>query len=136
MNFFLFLGTATNYWRSKIVSMWYNFVYQRQTETVTPFVRQTSCYLKFKNCIKLKNYFFRICQLIIVIFVFSFIINLQKNKAIYPHPVIAFHLNPRFHYGNVPTCVVMNYWINGSWGNEERHEGHLSWMPGREFLLT
>ncbi|XP_076237835.1 galectin-8 isoform X2 [Calliopsis andreniformis] len=66
----------------------------------------------------------------------SFYVNLQKGKAIYPHSVIALHLNPRFSYGSTAPYVVMNCWVNGSWGHEERHEGHLSWMPGRDFLLT
>lgn len=66
----------------------------------------------------------------------SFYVNLQKGKAIYPHPIIALHLNPRFSYGSSAPYVVMNCWINGSWGHEERHHGHLSWMPGRDFLLT
>lgn len=66
----------------------------------------------------------------------SFYVNLQKGKAIYPHPIIALHLNPRFLYGSNVPYVVMNFWTNGSWGHEERHLGHLSWMPGRDFLLT
>ncbi|XP_076620787.1 galectin-8 isoform X2 [Colletes latitarsis] len=59
-----------------------------------------------------------------------------KGKMIYPHPIITFHFNPRFMYGNCAPYVVMNCWMNGSWAHEERHEGHLSWMPGRDFLLT
>ncbi|KAG7206628.1 hypothetical protein KM043_000307 [Ampulex compressa] len=66
----------------------------------------------------------------------SFYVNLQMGKTIYPHPVIALHLNPRFLYGSSVPYVVMNCWIAGTWSNEERHQGHLSWMPGREFLLT
>ncbi|XP_012271962.1 galectin-6 [Orussus abietinus] len=66
----------------------------------------------------------------------SFYLNLQKGKFIYPHPVIALHLNPRFLYGRSPPCVVLNCWQNGSWSREERQEGHLFWGPGREFLLT
>ncbi|XP_029044836.2 galectin-9-like isoform X1 [Osmia bicornis bicornis] len=66
----------------------------------------------------------------------SFYVNLQKGKAIYPHPIIALHLNPRFSYGSSAPYVVMNCWMNGSWEHEERHHGHLSWMPGRDFLLT
>ena len=62
--------------------------------------------------------------------------NLQQGNLIYPHPEIALHINPRFHYGNAPACVVMNCWNEGKWSNEERHEGHLSWGPGRDFLLT
>lgn len=66
----------------------------------------------------------------------SFYVNLQKGRAIYPHPAIALHLNPRFLYGSSAPYVVMNCWTNGCWGHEERHGGHLSWMPGRDFLLT
>ncbi|XP_020290707.1 galectin-9-like [Pseudomyrmex gracilis] len=65
----------------------------------------------------------------------SFYVNLQKGKTIYPHPIIPLHLNPRFLYGSSAPYVVMNCW-NGAWGHEERHQGHLSWMPGRDFLLT
>ncbi|KYN21885.1 hypothetical protein ALC57_05727 [Trachymyrmex cornetzi] len=67
---------------------------------------------------------------------YRFHINLQKGKTIYPHPVILLHLNPRFFYGNSEPYVVMNCWNNGAWGHEERHQGQLSWMPGRDFVLT
>ncbi|XP_070517826.1 galectin-4 isoform X2 [Cardiocondyla obscurior] len=66
---------------------------------------------------------------------YSFYVNLQKGKAIYPHPIIPLHLNPRFLYGNSMPYVVMNCWNNGTWNHEERHQGQLSWMPGRDFLL-
>ncbi|EFN73449.1 Galectin-4 [Camponotus floridanus] len=66
----------------------------------------------------------------------SFYVNLQRGKTIYPHPLIPLHLNPRFLYGNSAPYVVMNCWNNGTWDHEERHQGHLSWMPGRDFLLT
>ncbi|XP_070169229.1 32 kDa beta-galactoside-binding lectin isoform X3 [Polyergus mexicanus] len=66
----------------------------------------------------------------------SFYVNLQRGKTIYPHPLISLHLNPRFLYGNSAPYVVMNCWNNGTWDHEERHQGHLSWMPGRDFLLT
>lgn len=65
-----------------------------------------------------------------------FYVNLQRGKTIYPHPLIPLHLNPRFLYGNSAPYVVMNCWNNGTWDHEERHQGHLSWMPGRDFLLT
>ncbi|XP_011647063.2 galectin-related protein B-like [Pogonomyrmex barbatus] len=65
----------------------------------------------------------------------SFYVNLQKGKTIYPHPIIPLHLNPRFLYGNSAPYVVMNCWNCGTWAHEERHQGHLSWMPGRDFLL-
>ncbi|KAK0181777.1 hypothetical protein PV327_004028 [Microctonus hyperodae] len=66
----------------------------------------------------------------------SFYINLQKSSLLYPHPEIPLHLNPRFQYGIRSSCVVMNCWTEGAWGREERHNGYLSWAPGREFLLT
>ncbi|XP_046734135.1 galectin-6-like isoform X1 [Diprion similis] len=66
----------------------------------------------------------------------SFYLNLQKGRTIYPHPEIGLHLNPRFLFGSAEPCVVMNCWKNGSWEHEERHEGVLSWGPGREFVLT
>lgn len=65
-----------------------------------------------------------------------FYVNLQKGKTIYPHPQITLHFNSRIFYGVCAPYVVMNCWKNGSWEHEERHEGHLSWMPGRDFLLT
>lgn len=65
----------------------------------------------------------------------SFFINLQKGSMIYPHPAIALHVNPRYHYGNQPSCLVMNCWNNGSWHKEQRHTGQI-WTPGREFLLS
>ncbi|XP_014218529.1 galectin-8 [Copidosoma floridanum] len=64
----------------------------------------------------------------------SFYINLQKGKSVYPHPIIALHLNPRYYYGNQPSCLIMNSWNSGMWDKEERHEGQ-SWTPGREFSL-
>ncbi|EZA48981.1 hypothetical protein DMN91_011575 [Ooceraea biroi] len=67
---------------------------------------------------------------------YSFYVNLQKGKTIYPHPIIPLHLNPRFLYGSSAPYVVMNCWSNGAWSHEERHQGQLSWMPGRDFLLT
>ncbi|XP_034936529.1 galectin-8-like isoform X2 [Chelonus insularis] len=66
----------------------------------------------------------------------SFYVNLQNSPLLFPHPDIALHLNPRFQYGHQTPCVVMNCWTNGSWQHEERHEGQLSWGPGRDFLLT
>ncbi|XP_043277949.1 galectin-9-like [Venturia canescens] len=66
----------------------------------------------------------------------SFYVNLQRGEMLYPHPEIALHLNPRFQYGSRTACVVMNCWAEGAWSSEERHEGQLSWGPGRDFLLT
>ncbi|XP_015600752.1 galectin-8 isoform X1 [Cephus cinctus] len=66
----------------------------------------------------------------------SFYVNLQKGKAIYPHPEIALHVNPRFLYGTSPPCMVMNCWTNGAWSHEERHQGNLFWLPGRDFFLV
>ncbi|KAJ8674243.1 hypothetical protein QAD02_005505 [Eretmocerus hayati] len=65
----------------------------------------------------------------------SFFINLQKGNMVYPHPIIALHINPRYHYGNAPSCLVMNSWNNGIWGDEEKQFGQC-WTPGREFCLT
>lgn len=64
-----------------------------------------------------------------------FYVNLQKGKTIYPHPIIPLHINPRFLHGNGAPYVVMNCWNEGTWSHEERHQGQLSWMPGRDFLL-
>lgn len=57
--------------------------------------------------------------------------NLQHGSG-YPDSNIAFHFNPRYDEG-VPV-VVMNSWLETSWGNEERLEcGALE--PGKDFAL-
>ncbi|KAH0950013.1 hypothetical protein HN011_000405 [Eciton burchellii] len=62
----------------------------------------------------------------------SFHVNLQKGTIIYPYPTVPLHLNLCLN-GSLP-CIIMNCYDNGAWNHEERH--HLSWMPGRDFLLA
>ncbi|XP_033235870.1 galectin-9 isoform X1 [Drosophila pseudoobscura] len=70
----------------------------------------------------------------------SFYINLQQGRDIWPHPVIAFHLNPRFSKassGAIGKAVVCrNAWYNGSWAEEERSELDTNFRPGRTFSLA
>ncbi|KAH8323242.1 hypothetical protein KR067_003329 [Drosophila pandora] len=70
----------------------------------------------------------------------SFYINLQEGQDIWPHPVIAFHLNPRFSRsggGAIGKAVVCrNAWENGQWGEEERSELDTNFRPGRTFSLA
>ncbi|XP_032592109.1 galectin-8 isoform X2 [Drosophila grimshawi] len=70
----------------------------------------------------------------------SFYINLQQGQHIWPHPVIAFHLNPRFSQtstGAIGKAVVCrNAWYNGRWAEEERSELDTNFRPGRTFSLA
>lgn len=70
----------------------------------------------------------------------SFYINLQQGQNIWPHPVIAFHLNPRFSQTSTSAIgkavVCRNAWFNGRWGEEERSELDTNFRPGRTFSLA
>ncbi|XP_020800902.1 galectin-9 isoform X1 [Drosophila serrata] len=70
----------------------------------------------------------------------SFYINLQRGQDIWPHPVIAFHLNPRFSKASSgalgKAVVCRNAWLNGSWAEEERSELDTNFRPGRTFILV
>ncbi|XP_023165754.1 galectin-9 isoform X3 [Drosophila hydei] len=70
----------------------------------------------------------------------SFYINLQQGHNIWPHPVIAFHLNPRFSQNSTgaigKAIVCRNAWYNGSWAEEERSELDTNFSPGRTFSLV
>ncbi|CAD7080267.1 unnamed protein product [Hermetia illucens] len=66
----------------------------------------------------------------------SFFINLQQGQQIWPHPTIAFHLNPRFANIGGKHVICRNSWIDGSWGHEERTEQQTDFMPGQHFTLT
>lgn len=70
----------------------------------------------------------------------SFYINLQQGQNIWPHPIIAFHLNPRFSQtstGAIGKAIVCrNAWYNGSWAEEERSELDTNFSPGRTFSLV
>lgn len=62
-----------------------------------------------------------------------FHINLQQGYQTYPHPNIAFHLNPRFENGE--RVIVMNSW-SAKWGTEQRVTGRANpFAPGRNFVL-
>ncbi|XP_017021850.1 galectin-4 isoform X1 [Drosophila kikkawai] len=70
----------------------------------------------------------------------SFYINLQQGQDIWPHPVIAFHLNPRFSKASSgalgKAVVCRNAWFNGAWAEEERSELDTNFRPGRTFILV
>ncbi|KAH8409389.1 hypothetical protein KR222_002315 [Zaprionus bogoriensis] len=70
----------------------------------------------------------------------SFYINLQQGQNIWPHPIIAFHLNPRFSKtssGAIGKAVVCrNSWYDGRWAQEERSELDTNLRPGRTFSIA
>ncbi|XP_036327989.1 galectin-8-like isoform X2 [Rhagoletis pomonella] len=69
----------------------------------------------------------------------SFYINLQKGQHYWPHPIIAFHFNPRFskHSGAIGKAIVCrNAWFNGAWAEEERSELDTDFRPGKTFRLA
>lgn len=66
----------------------------------------------------------------------SFYINLQDGISIWPHPTIPFHLNPRFANIGGKHVICRNSWIDGKWGQEERAEINIDFMPGKTFHLT
>lgn len=69
----------------------------------------------------------------------SFYINLQTGQNIWPHPVVAFHFNPRFakHGGGIGKHVVCrNSWKNGKWGDEERSHLDTNFCPGKSFSMA
>ncbi|XP_039952710.1 galectin-4-like isoform X1 [Bactrocera tryoni] len=69
----------------------------------------------------------------------SFYINLQKGQHYWPHPIIAFHFNPRFskQSGAIGKAIVCrNAWYNGAWADEERSELDTDFRPGKTFRLA
>lgn len=66
----------------------------------------------------------------------SFYINLQNGIKIWPHPIIPFHLNPRFANIGGQHVICRNSWMNGEWDKEERTEINIDFMPGKLFHLT
>ncbi|XP_069963368.1 galectin-4 isoform X1 [Bactrocera oleae] len=69
----------------------------------------------------------------------SFYINLQKGQNYWPHPIIAFHFNPRFskQSGTIGKAIVCrNAWYNGAWADEERSELDTDFRPGKTFRLA
>lgn len=66
----------------------------------------------------------------------SFYVNLQHGNMIWPHPTIAFHLNPRFANIGGKQMIVKNSWLDGKWDREERGEIHTDFMPSRSFHMT
>lgn len=65
----------------------------------------------------------------------SFYVNLQHGEHIWPHPTIAFHLNPRFANIGGKHVIVKNSWLDGKWDREERGEIHTDFMPSRVFHM-
>lgn len=69
----------------------------------------------------------------------SFYVNLQGGQDIWPHPIIAFHFNPRFakQGGGIGKHVVCrNAWYNGTWAKEQRTELDTDFCPGKSFSLV
>ncbi|XP_055837094.1 galectin-4-like isoform X2 [Episyrphus balteatus] len=69
----------------------------------------------------------------------SFYVNLQGGQDIWPHPIIAFHFNPRFakQGGGIGKHVVCrNAWYNGTWAKEQRSELDTDFCPGKSFSLV
>uniref|UniRef100_W8AY19 Galectin n=1 Tax=Ceratitis capitata TaxID=7213 RepID=W8AY19_CERCA len=69
----------------------------------------------------------------------SFYINLQKGQQYWPHPIIAFHFNPRFskQSGAIGKAIVCrNAWLDGAWAEEERSELDTEFRPGKIFRLA
>lgn len=69
----------------------------------------------------------------------SFYINLQNGQDVWPHPIIALHLNTRFtkqHTGAIGRAtLVRNAWKDGAWGVEELSELVTQLRPGKAFSL-
>lgn len=66
----------------------------------------------------------------------SFYVNLQHGHHIWPHPTIAFHLNPRFAIVGANNVICRNAWYGGRWDREERSEIFADFMPSRTFHMT
>lgn len=64
----------------------------------------------------------------------SFYVNLQRGDMMWPHPTIAFHLNPRFNNAG-KHVIVNNAWLDEKWGKEERNETYTDFMPSRSFNM-
>lgn len=65
----------------------------------------------------------------------SFFVNFQRGDKIWPHPIIAFHFNPRFAMVGGKHVICNNAWFDGKWDREERSEIKTDFMPSRAFHL-
>lgn len=65
----------------------------------------------------------------------SFFVNFQRGDKIWPHPIIAFHFNPRFALVGGKHSICRNSWFDGRWDREERSEIKTDFMPSRTFHL-
>lgn len=65
----------------------------------------------------------------------SFYINLQQGSQLWPHPNVHFHLNPRFAAEDSEHVVVVNGWMHGSWGAEQRYN-KCRFRPGEPFTVV
>lgn len=65
----------------------------------------------------------------------SFFVNLQHGQHIWPHPEIAFHLNPRFAHVGANNVICRNTWTAGRWGKEQRSAIYTDFMPSRRFHM-
>lgn len=67
----------------------------------------------------------------------SITINLQDNTNIWPHPIIALHINPRFSQQGGKHIMCMNSWLSGKWQKEQRTDLTTKDLsPGRNFKLS
>lgn len=65
----------------------------------------------------------------------SFYLNLQGGHNIWPHPIVALHINPRFTGIGGKHWITRNSWMNGKWDHEERSQMCTDFMPSREFHM-
>lgn len=68
---------------------------------------------------------------------FSFLINLQQGRNIWPHPSINLHISTRFNqesHGGYH-IVLCNTWLDNEWGKEEFSPQDCLFTPGQEFSL-
>ncbi|XP_067009722.1 galectin-4 [Anabrus simplex] len=64
---------------------------------------------------------------------FTFHINLQAGTQIWPHPLVALHINPRF-LAEEKSQVIQNAYIKGKWGQEEKTT-ISRFRPGTSFSM-
>ncbi|KAK6640471.1 hypothetical protein RUM44_012165 [Polyplax serrata] len=67
----------------------------------------------------------------------AFYVNLQKGVALWPHPIIPFHMNLRFYPPGTHKRekeIIFNNWKNGFWGKEEIIS-YCPFLPGTSFHI-
>ncbi|XP_067623872.1 galectin-4-like isoform X2 [Eurosta solidaginis] len=69
----------------------------------------------------------------------AFYINLQKDLYIWPHPIVALHLSPRFVNKNENISkakIVRCAWYNDGWSPEECSDIETEFLPGKQFGMA